>query len=247
MRLQDGEGSSSPHFMREAVWLDMIARVRPYLIIAIVAECVYVAGRTFIRPTFTTAISAELAITAWRLVFALLYFWLYFRFVRDARASRGVPWHPLILGAAIVDLAAGPFAWGANRLDLQTSLVFASTTPIVALREELFYRAILQGELERKLHPLAAIGITTVAFVLFHIGAQAMTVLTVASMATGGLLFGVIYQRTRNLWLVVILHTLYDWIVLVPRFVQLVPAAVLAGNALAMSLALFWWTRQDKR
>jgi membrane protease YdiL (CAAX protease family) len=221
--------------------------LRPYLLIAIAAECVYVVGRTFIRPAFTTAISAELAITAWRLAFALLYLWIFVRLSRDAGKRGGVPWDPLLVGAVIVDLVVGPFAWGANKSDLTTTLVFAATTPIVALREELFYRAILQGELERTLHPIIAILVTTVAFVLFHIGAQPMTFLTIASMAAGGVLFGVIYQRTRSLVLVVILHALYDWIVLVPRFMEIAPIAVLVGNVSVISAALAWWTMDRKK
>jgi membrane protease YdiL (CAAX protease family) len=126
--------------------------------------------------------------------------------------------------------------------DLGSRLVFAFTTPIVALREELFYRVILQGALERLIQPVMAILVSAALFVPYHIGMEPMNVPTVSHIISCGVLLGVIYQRTRNLWTVVIVHTILDWVVLGPPFQLVQPSTVLIANILVLLGALIWWS-----
>jgi membrane protease YdiL (CAAX protease family) len=223
------------------------SRLWAYLVVAIAAELVYLAGRTLIRRAFADAIPAELAVTAWRLAFLILYFWLFMRSMRNTKGSRTMPWHPLLLGAVALDLVVGPYAWSENAFDWPTSIVFLLTTPVVALREELFYRAILQGALERTLPPLIAILIAAAAFVLSHIGAQPMNPLTISAITAAGVLLGVIYQRTRNLWLVVTLHTLYDSVALLPNLLLITPFVILIGNVAVIFGGIMWWRLDEER
>jgi membrane protease YdiL (CAAX protease family) len=222
-------------------------RKNTWIAVAVVAELVYVAGRGLVQSVFSGAIAAELAITAWRLVFVVLYLWILSNALRPARGTGRTSWHPVLVVATAIALAVMPLAGYGIDVDWPSRLVFILTIPIVALREELFYRAILQSALERAVHPIAAILCTTVLFVLYHVGFQPMNPLTVSSIAAVGVLLGVTYQRTRNLWLVVVLHSLFDLVVLVPRFQIIGPATALTGNIVALLGVLIWWSFEDTK
>lgn len=213
-----------------------------HLAIALAAECVYLIGRAFILPVFESDVARELAITSWRVPFVLLYAWLFFVGMGGkATEKRGVPSHLLLWGAVFLAFVAGPPAWGPPPpFDLSDS-VFLLTAPIVAMREELFLRAILQNALERAIHPLLAVLATVLLFVGFHVGMQPMNAYTVSALAALGLLCGVIYQRTHSLWLVVLVHTAYDCLPQLPQLGSFAPTMVLLGNVMAFLAGIIWW------
>jgi len=189
----------------------------------------------------------ELIWTAWRLPFAALYLWLFFTEARAAGVRRSMPWHPLLLGVLAFDLVSLPFAGGNLGLDAGCRMVFVLTTPVVALREELIYRVIVQSALERIFAAPVAILVATFVFVVSHIGAQPMTLMSVMSLAAGGVALGAIYQRTRNLWVVVFLHCLYDVIALVPSAPSTAPGWNVLANLLTMLGVMVWWKIDDEK
>ena len=211
------------------------------LTIAILAELVYVAGRAQLRTAFADPLVGEIGLTIWRLVFVILYALLFLPMVRESLRKLSVPLHPVIVGAAVLSIAALPLGGYGARFDATTLQVFALTTFVVALREELFYRLILLGALEKLVHPVVAILASATLFVVYHFGAQPMTLVTISSMAAAGVLFGVIYQRTRSLLLVVILHAVFDLVLLVPHAKLIAEGAVVAANIVALCAALIWW------
>jgi membrane protease YdiL (CAAX protease family) len=89
--------------------------------------------------------------------------------------------------------------------------------------------------------------LASVVFVLFHIGAQPMTPLTISSMAVAGVLLGVVYQRTRSLWAVVILHGAIDVGVLWLQSSAYQPFVVMLGVWCALLAALGWWSLDRSR
>jgi membrane protease YdiL (CAAX protease family) len=224
-----------------------VHRHQVILAAAIAAEIAYVAGRFLVRSSFEGPIATELATTAWRLPFMLLYIYLVRDVFRSGMARRGLPRHVALAIAVVLALLVMPLAGHGLDGDLKTRLVFALTTPVVALREELFYRAILQNALERAVHPVAAILISTALFVPFHIGMQPMDLVTISFLAAGGVLLGVIYQRTRSLFLVVTLHLVVDLAFLFPRFQVIQPVAALFGNLIVIFAALIWWMLDRQR
>lgn len=121
------------------------------------------------------------------------------------------------------------------------------TTPIAALREELFYRAILLGSLERAMHPVAAILLAALLFVLSHIGAQPFTLLTISSLAVLGVMLGVVYQRTRILWLVVCIHSVFNVAILLIQVDTYQPFLAFTANSLAILAVLGWWSLDRSR
>jgi membrane protease YdiL (CAAX protease family) len=217
------------------------------LAIVIVAELVYIAGRSVVSAQFPAMIPGELALTAWRLLFVGLYVWLFRESLREAwRASSKRRVHPLLIAGAAVALFVILAAGYARSLDLGTRLVFALTTLVVALREEIVYRFVLQNALERRVHPVVAILVSSLLFVLYHVGAQPMNMFVFVSMAGASLLLGVLYQRTRSLRAVVLLHLVLDLAVLV-SFPFLMPAEILLLNLGVVFLALLAWTLDRSR
>jgi membrane protease YdiL (CAAX protease family) len=214
---------------------------RAALVIALASELVYIAGRALIRGHMSEEIPRELVTTAWRIAFIGWYAWLFAGAIREAwRAPAARPVHPLLwiaLGIAVVPV---PLAGYASGLDAVSRIVFALTTPFVALREEIFYRFILQNALERRLHPLAAILVSTALFVAYHAGAQPMGIFSVLSLTAGGLLLGVAYQRTRSLKLVVVLHLVMDLAFLASIPVIAYPWVVLANLVVVIAALLAW-------
>jgi membrane protease YdiL (CAAX protease family) len=228
--------------------------IRPNVavVIAILGELIFIVGGTLIRRRFPGAMTVpgELVISAWRLVFIALFGWLYLYVLRNGRGSRLGQWHPLLVVAIVIELAALPLAGYGVEGGWEPLLVFFFVgIPLAAITEELFYRAILQSALEWILHPLGAIVLSSALFVLSHIETQPIftNVPIASSIAATGVILGVIYQRTRNLLLVVILHTLLDWILFVPKLHLVGPLTVTIGNGIALLMALIWWSSDSAK
>ena len=215
------------------------------LALALAAECAYLAARTAVFSQYPDLMEREVALSLLRLASALACIALFPEILRGDAARRAPPLHPLLVAVVAIDLLAMPLAGLSMAFNPPASLVLAATAPIVGLREEIFYRGILQEALVKRLGPFAGIALASVAFVLFHTGAQAMNANTIVSFAAAGVLLGVIYHRTRNIWLVVALHTLYDILaVMLPRMAILAPwMAILAHAIVILGAAL--WARMD--
>jgi membrane protease YdiL (CAAX protease family) len=110
------------------------------------------------------------------------------------------------------------------------------------MREELFYRAILQSALERVLHPIAAVLVATILFALSHIGAQPINLATMSSFVALGVVLGTVYQHTRNLWIVVALHGIADFLIWMPYISPIAPSIGFVWNLIAVMGAVTWWS-----
>ena len=121
-------------------------------------------------------------------------------------------------------------------------LVLAATSPIVALREELFYRAILQRTLQRSLGPFFGLITAAVLFTLYHIGAQPMNGLTVTMIFSAGITLGMLYEYTRNIWVPVALHTAWDVIyALMPPVAWIDWTSSFYLNIAVVCAMFVWW------
>jgi membrane protease YdiL (CAAX protease family) len=213
---------------------------------AVAAELVYVAGRFAIYGSLASPIGREWTLTAWRLVILAFDAWLFRDALRIAVSRRRVPRNAVLLGAVAISLAIAILGPKGEGYSLSRQLVFAATTVVVGLREEVFYRLILQGGLRQRLGPGAAIAISTLLFLIFHVGAQPMVGFVVFDIVATGVLLGVIYERTGNVLLVVILHTVIDWLWLLPATGVLRPVSVEAAALLTIAMAC-WWHAHDRR
>ena len=214
--------------------------------LAVAAELAYVVVRFYINDAFTTSTARELALTAWRLVLVAFYAFLFRDALRAAATNRRLPKGGAIVVAMLLLLLIPLVVPKPLAFDLSRDAVFAATTPIVAVREEIFYRLILLGGLRIVMGSGGAIAISTALFLVYHVGAQATTPVNVSSIVAAGVLLGVLYERTRNLWLVVALHTLVDWLWLLPAAYVIAPVPVV-GLCIAIVVLAAWWHSRDRR
>ncbi len=183
------------------------------LLVLVALEAVYMAGTRWIMGMGNPDnIGIELARTLLRLVSAGAVWGILGGILEKPRAGRwklNAWWllPPLAIAACFcVPVLSGDWNLPAG----ETRLVFALTSLVVGMREELVYRGVLQTLLEKKLGLAWAIVITTICFAFYHYGAQPWSVFTVTQYIAFGIIFGLLYARTRSLWLVIWVHTIYD-------------------------------------
>lgn len=93
---------------------------------------------------------------------------------------------------------------------------------IVGPFEELLYRGVVQQRLRESFGPVAAIVLASVVFASIHIPAHgfggaglASTTASISALFVGSLVFGGLYEWTKNLTVVALVHGLYNSILLV--------------------------------
>lgn len=184
----------------KAIWLTII-------LVEIVSV---ILTRLIVSRYGTYSVDGELLRSFWRLV-AVAFYWAVFRHIVISQklTSRQVA-HPIFLFSLILFLCVPLLVGYMGQMDGATKSVFAATSVVVALREEITFRGLVQNLLARHMSPAAAIGTTTLLFTAWHVGVVPLEVFAYAQVAIASVLLGVIYARTRNLPLVVGLHALYD-------------------------------------
>ena len=96
---------------------------------------------------------------------------------------------------------------------ISEQVTLAATTVIVAFREELVYRYVLQNWLESWVSPqnhrMVPIFFSSITFTLYHIGAQPLW--TFPWICIAGLLLGAIYKASgKSILLVIVCHFICD-------------------------------------
>jgi membrane protease YdiL (CAAX protease family) len=220
-------------------------KLRVRLLVAIAGELVYLFGRSVIIASVGDRFLLEVVWTAWRLAFVLFYLWLFFDVVKNQHERRPIPRDPLFGAFVVICLAVVPFATTAWSTNWREGLLDLVAVPIVALREELFYRAIVQRALGRVLPPLGAIVVATLLFAMSHVGAQPINLVTLSSFVAGGVVLGVVYHHTRNLWIAVALHAAADFLVWLPHIERTSADMAVIGNIVAIVLAVIWWSKSS--
>jgi len=179
-------------------------------------------GKLMKRRPIAFALGFESALAILALLLALLFGlrpWLTMEFSAGALGLSVLATLPMV--AAV--LALMQFRWGwvqALRRIVEDHLLplFSDAGPAavfaVALAagigEELLFRGVIQAGLEGLIGPMAALGVASLVFGLAHALTTAYFVLTCLM----GLYLGWLYQATGNLLLPIMVHFLYDWVVL---------------------------------
>jgi membrane protease YdiL (CAAX protease family) len=213
---------------------------------AVVIEIAYaVFTRTWLREHFQ-GVELELLVSAVRLATAAVY-WLMFRdLILSRRPRPGSLRHPLVLAGAAAALAI-PFlfrGWSPGA-GMGTAMVFALTSVIVGVREELLYRAVLFNLLEPRVGLAGTLALSTGLFVVYHYGALPATPQVIAEVAIMSLVLGLIYAGSGSLFAVSALHAIYDGVWFFGPYLHPPladawrPALLLA----ALALVLLWWRR----
>ena len=144
----------------------------------------------------------------------------------------GIPFYILGIASAIfsnpeMDLSL------VRDIRLPSLLSFTLSMFMVGIGEEVLFRGLLLNNFldvwkDTKNGTLRAVWVSAAIFGAVHllnmVVAPPLTVLVqTINAASAGVLFAAIYIRCRNLWSVIIVHTLVDWLALAPQ--QLLPQA----------------------
>jgi membrane protease YdiL (CAAX protease family) len=101
----------------------------------------------------------------------------------------------------------------------------ALSIALVAPAEEFLYRGVIQGRLRWSFGSVGAVVASSVLFGAIHLGNYrgdpAAVVSGAVVIACGGLVFGTLYERTRNLAVPIVAHAVYNTLLLVLAFLAL--------------------------
>jgi len=216
------------------------------LTFAVILEVAYAIGTRVYLGHYYGGIELELYKTAIRGFTAIIYWMLFHDLIRSQSPRFATARRPLF-GFAIVLIMLSPIITGDEGLpDAIAKTVFALTSIVVGLREEILYRGVLQNLLEKRMGWIPALIVSNVIFTLYHYGAQPFTPLGLTMLFSMGSILGLIYYGTRSLALVVAFHSIYDALWALVPFVSK-PLPRLWGTCLeitALALLTFWAWRQ---
>lgn len=125
-------------------------------------------------------------------------------------ALTGLCFGVALLGAgSLLLFATGNLEW--NNIGFPASDIFIALVLmiIIALAEEMVFRGYILNNLMQSMHPWAALGYSALLFAVAHISNPGITSVAVVNLLLAGLLLGINYIYTRNLWFALIFH--FSW------------------------------------
>ncbi len=146
----------------------------------------------------------EVAWSVLRVMSIVPLYWI-FGYTQRAGTPAKIPRAAFLSGVIFII----PVLGGRMGLAIEDRTLFAATSVLVGIREELAYRGILQNLL-RRYGLWVSLLVSNVVFVLYHYGVQPFTVASVLQLFTIGLLLGFVYHLTGTLWFSIALHSIYD-------------------------------------
>jgi membrane protease YdiL (CAAX protease family) len=125
----------------------------------------------------------------------------------------------LLLGAGLVALtfavlaALGAYRFGGvNALSIMLLVPLAELV-LVGMAEEMMFRGVIFGVIERSLGSKLAIVISALVFSLGHLPNEGVSVLAIAVIAAYGVLQAALYMKTRRLWACIGTHIAWNYCV----------------------------------
>jgi membrane protease YdiL (CAAX protease family) len=98
----------------------------------------------------------------------------------------------------------------------------ALSVVLVAPAEELLFRGAIQGRLRERYGPVPAVVVASLLFGSLHLANYSGSIQRVAAgallISAIGAVFGVVYERTRNLAVPIAVHALYNTVLLVTSY-----------------------------
>ena len=221
----------------KSIWFTIIA-----------VEAVFVVLTRLVLARYSTySQEAELIRTLFRLGAVLIYWLLLRNFITSkSLVSTDIFQFRLLLGFALflsVPLLVGDLSY----MGPGTKAVFAATSIVVALKEEIVFRALIQNLIAKRFGNLTALLVTTVLFTAYHIGAIPLSFFAYGQVVFASLILGILYVRTQSLWLVIWLHTIYDALWSLTPIIATGPILPYRFGLLALAvstLLVFIWGRQ---
>jgi uncharacterized protein len=99
--------------------------------------------------------------------------------------------------------------WDYNGFNVQTLLMDAGTLALVAISEEIVFRAYILNNLMQSFNKWVALIVSSLLFTIFHLTNLGIFTIPLASLFLAGILLGINYIYTKNVWFSIILH--FSW------------------------------------
>ncbi len=97
------------------------------------------------------------------------------------------------------------FSFNANDFFIEAGIL-----AFIAIGEELVFRGYILNNLLQSFNKWIALLISAIMFALFHIGSPGIGAIPFASLFLIGILLGINYIYTKNLWFSFVLHFSWD-------------------------------------
>jgi membrane protease YdiL (CAAX protease family) len=99
--------------------------------------------------------------------------------------------------------------WDLNTFNGQAFFIEAGTLALIAISEELVFRGYILNNLMQSFNKWPALIISSALFTIFHLSNPGISAIPLATLFIGGILFGINYIYTKNLWFSMLLH--FSW------------------------------------
>lgn len=127
---------------------------------------------------------------------------------RDAWA--GFLLGPILLGAgSLILFFTQNIGWADTRLDPGAIITGLVLFLLTAFNEEIIFRGYILNNLLSSTNKWAALSVVSVMFALTHFGNAHLNPIAVLNLLAGGMLLGINYIFTRNLWFSIFFH--FSW------------------------------------
>ena len=136
-----------------------------------------------------------------------------FRF-RDnvSHAGAGLFTGLLLLGVGTLALVAGNYLqWSGISFNASDLFLCLGLMVLVAFGEEIVFRGYILSNLLPSMNKWAALAISALLFTLFHLGNPGITPVAIANIFIAGVLLGINYIYTRNLWFGICFHVSWNF------------------------------------
>lgn len=128
----------------------------------------------------------------------------------EQEAYTGLSMGPALLGlGTLLLMAINKLDWTDASFHASDFFIALVLMAMIALAEEIVFRGYILKNLMRSVNKWMALGISSVLFALAHWGNPGMTSVAAVNLLLGGLLLGINYIYTRNLWFAIAFH--FSW------------------------------------
>jgi len=220
--------TTSPALIKEG-WIRAVVFFIAYLLVVVGAVYLESAVWTRLDPRATTSAIVESPLFYYvgvlmDAVIAIPLVLVFRRFIdRRSFVSLGLAWRGfdrqawvgllpgmVLLGVgSLVLFFTGSIWWTDTRWEAASFFSALGLMALTAFEEELVFRGYMLNNLLESLPRWTALGITSVIFMLMHLGNLHISPFAIVNLLAGGFLLGLNYMYTRNIWFSVFFH--FSW------------------------------------
>lgn len=209
-------------------WVTTISMIIPYLIIIGIGQVIafYLLDVDITKGIPKTTTFQDFVIMLFTTAGSFLSIWCFTKYIENQKFNKiglnvGRFFTKDILIGLFITLVVfftsfstlslfGQTSWQINKeIEIDQLLLSMATFVLVATTEELFTRGYLLGNLLLSLNKWVALAISSIIFAAFHLANPNMSWLSFVNLFLAGILLGLPYLFTKNLWFSIAFH--FGW------------------------------------